>query len=131
MDEQNQRFSGITFPDGNQVLFQQISRPVPHTIGKHPAILRNERSLGVIRFKEGGNIEFSYGINDDRLPTFTFGETQIVWDPERSTILSKDGWKYQIGIPKPAGNNIPMSRTDSDGHRESYLFLNLQETESM
>lgn len=76
-------------------------------------------SLMEIVFSDGVRRNFSYGVNSKGNGTMRTADTCVVWDAKRRTIIAKDDWCYEVRVPEPKWNNVPIRRFNKKGDAES------------
>ena len=84
--------------------------------------IREKTTLKDLRFGGADSVSFEYSMLKGGRAVFSTQGAKFVWDAKRRTLLEKDGWRYEIGVAKPKGNNTPMRRVNPDGAAEQDFY---------
>jgi YD repeat-containing protein len=103
-------------------------RPITQMLAGQVAIKELDQALSTFKYPDGTIDTFKFGLTTDLVPTLTVvdkdkRQTVYTWDANTGHLATEKGpngdWNYNIGTTTQPFSVPPISRTSSDGKRES------------
>lgn len=108
----------LNLPNGKNIVFEYGERPHVQKIGGTNVVASKLPSIKSITLADGTKLGFDFGVTADILPSLSFQNRELTWDPQTGIILRDGEWKYSVQQGEHPFDNAAIARKKNSGESE-------------
>jgi len=122
-DAKSGEVTGIELPRSRETISWKQARLYPRieTVGTTRVVTRLDSTLTEVEKTDETNETFDFSLDDQKInPTLKIGNRLITWSSTTKTIISDEGWVYDIKREKDYFANAEIGRKNAKGQSECW-----------